>query len=535
MASPRRYAATSQSAPVNGIVGAAALATSTPAHVLVAASPPPTTGQVLQALGATTASWQTLGGSPATELDTTGAPVDVSAASPPSAGQVLTATGATAATWQTPSAGGVQDDPTVRTSGFTASANTRYYLAGNGYTVYMPAGPSDGDVVAFASVGLSYTPLRVITLDGNGALLTNTNVFYGNLSSLSCYLNGPLELAFRYYAVTGRWEPIAASSIFDAGLWPSVEYTDDQGRPSVADMSSAYSVLAKASVAGVLSSVSLQSDGVLGRCVGGSLRSLTPYEFAHNLYSSSGYTHGDATTGLSNPWPGFSFGFLHAHTTIWTGASDLIVAGAYSGGDSDSHFRQDKLILNNTGSQGSGTFKNIIWRKESSAASTIYRIRFEAPDPSSNQAEYVQTPGTCVLLRWEPSTQRWHLSAAFPSGGFDRGVVTTTAVATTIHTHTTNTNSRLIMYKAQVEAVVTSGTTVGDAALFDVTALFFRDSVGTVTQKDVTFVNGPYKDAGAAAWDVTFNISGSNISMQVTGDSGDTIRWRVVGQITEHG
>lgn len=52
---------------------------------------------------------QSAGGGPATQLDTTGAAVDVSGASPPSTGQVLTATSATTATWQTPGASSAAD------------------------------------------------------------------------------------------------------------------------------------------------------------------------------------------------------------------------------------------------------------------------------------------------------------------------------------------------------------------------------------------------------------------------------------------
>lgn len=47
------------------------------------------------------------GGGPATSLDTTGAAVDVSASAPPTTGDVLTATSATTATWQAPSGGGL--------------------------------------------------------------------------------------------------------------------------------------------------------------------------------------------------------------------------------------------------------------------------------------------------------------------------------------------------------------------------------------------------------------------------------------------
>lgn len=48
---------------------------------------------------------QSASGGPATQLDTTGAAVDVSGAAPPTTGQVLTATSATTATWQTPASG----------------------------------------------------------------------------------------------------------------------------------------------------------------------------------------------------------------------------------------------------------------------------------------------------------------------------------------------------------------------------------------------------------------------------------------------
>jgi len=47
------------------------------------------------------------GGGAADALATTGADVDVSASAPPTTGQVLTATSATTATWQTPSGGGL--------------------------------------------------------------------------------------------------------------------------------------------------------------------------------------------------------------------------------------------------------------------------------------------------------------------------------------------------------------------------------------------------------------------------------------------
>lgn len=89
----------------DGATGTADALGTTGADVDIGAAAPPSAGQVLTAVDATHATWQTpAGGGAADALATSGADVDVGAAAPPSAGQVLTATGATTATWQTPAA-----------------------------------------------------------------------------------------------------------------------------------------------------------------------------------------------------------------------------------------------------------------------------------------------------------------------------------------------------------------------------------------------------------------------------------------------
>lgn len=84
------------------------------------------------------------GGGPATSLDTTGAAVDVSASAPPTTGQVLTATSATSATWQTPASNGLwtyaflaADHTNTTTTptdvaglAFTPAASKRYEIEG---------------------------------------------------------------------------------------------------------------------------------------------------------------------------------------------------------------------------------------------------------------------------------------------------------------------------------------------------------------------------------------------------------------------
>jgi len=281
-------------------------------------------------------------------------------------------------------------------------------------------------------------------------------------------------------------------------------------------------------------------DSVLGRVEGSSIQELRPWMVAHNLYQGSGTpgTLFDTATGLQNPWLAFAQ-WPRCHSVRWQGAADVIVQGLYTDFSVVSpEFRQDKLIINDTGSLGSGTFRNIVWKKEDTAAGTSYRIWFESAVTSTDFAEYVQPPGTSVLLRWHPLLGRWLITPMVPSGRIDRGVATVnTAAPTTIHTHQTNLNNRLIVYKVQVWGLQTAGAATGDSALFDITAMFRRDGAGVVTEKDITFVNGPYKDAGAAAWDVTFVIvMGLTIEMRVTGEAVDTtIQWRVTGNITEHG
>jgi hypothetical protein len=104
------------------------------------------------------------------------------------------------------------------------------------------------------------------------------------------------------------------------------------------------------------------------------------------------------------------------------------------------------------------------------------------------------------------------------------------ASPTTIHTYTDpNAVSRgTICYDVLVTAIGPYG---GRYASFKTTAAFERDG-STITELDVTFMNGPV--ASDPAWDVTFSISGLNINLQVTGESngGGGVCWRAVGFIT---
>jgi hypothetical protein len=254
---------------------------------------------------------------------------------------------------------------------------------------------------------------------------------------------------------------------------------------------------------------------------------------AHNLYGDGGGALFNTDVGVQTWWQsGIFTSWSRAHGVRWQGASDLILRGVYVSPTSQDQ-RHDKLVYNDTGLNGSGTYKNIIWKNEDTgAAATNSRIRHEGAAPSTDFSDYVQTPGTVVLLRYYSSISRWLVTPAVPSGRVDRGVTTTDAVATIIHTHQTNLANRVIAYKVQVEALETVGTP-GRAALYDIAALFHRDGAGTVVQKGATAFLATIEDN--AAWDVTFTISGTTIQMKVTGDGTDTVQWRVVGNITEHG
>jgi len=124
---------------------AASLATTTN-PVNVAAATAPTTGQVLTATSATTATWQAIGtAATANALATATSPVNVSAATAPSTNQALIATSATTATWQfVPIAAGGTGGTTATSAynnlspmttlgdiEYESGANTAARLAGN--------------------------------------------------------------------------------------------------------------------------------------------------------------------------------------------------------------------------------------------------------------------------------------------------------------------------------------------------------------------------------------------------------------------
>jgi len=139
-----------------------------------------------------------------------------------------------------------------------------------------------------------------------------------------------------------------------------------------------------------------------------------------------------------------------------------------------------------------------------------------------------------VLKASSPSVANWAAESGGGGGSLadttdDATVQTTDATVTTIATYTTLADEKATSLKALVWA---RQATTDDTAKYVIEALFNRATGGVVTSKDENFLS-VYEDQ--AAWDVTFNISGSDIQIQVTGEAAKTIEWRIQLEVSEHG
>jgi hypothetical protein len=112
--------------------------------------------------------------------------------------------------------------------------------------------------------------------------------------------------------------------------------------------------------------------------------------------------------------------------------------------------------------------------------------------------------------------------------GIDATLQTVNATPATIHTVATSSNQVTV-----IEGMLFSrDNTANETAFYKFTAVF-DNNAGTVSQKGSTTVLDSYEDD--ASWDFDFNISGTNIEIQVQGDATNNVEWRLLANTGAHG
>jgi hypothetical protein len=102
---------------------------------------------------------------------------------------------------------------------------------------------------------------------------------------------------------------------------------------------------------------------------------------------------------------------------------------------------------------------------------------------------------------------------------------TTNATQSTLASYTTSTNDTVYAFTAEVTGIVSGG----DSASYEIKGTFKRVS-GTVTQIGPTLVTVSNEEN--VAWGgCTFDISGTDIRVRVTGLAATTINWKAFGNI----
>lgn len=108
-------------------------------------------------------------------------------------------------------------------------------------------------------------------------------------------------------------------------------------------------------------------------------------------------------------------------------------------------------------------------------------------------------------------------------------VQTTNAMPTTIATYATLANNRVIAMKVTVIGIDPSNPA---RAHFVAEVTILRDPGGVVSVLEDLFLKN-YKDN--PAWDLQFNVVGQSVAVDVVGFVGQTVEWRLIGGVSEHG
>jgi hypothetical protein len=108
-------------------------------------------------------------------------------------------------------------------------------------------------------------------------------------------------------------------------------------------------------------------------------------------------------------------------------------------------------------------------------------------------------------------------------------VQTTNATTATIASYSTLANSRIIALRYNVFGYDAVNDFAGHF-ISEVTVK--RDSLGTLTLLEELIIK---QFAENLNWDVSVNVNGIAIDIDVTGDVASTIEWRIIGGASEHG
>lgn len=277
----------------------------------------------------------------------------------------------------------------------------------------------------------------------------------------------------------------------------------------------------------------LQDLRILGRS-NSQIKGFDGYDVSRVLYDQGAYTGTSVAGGSStNDWNLGNATSLRTSAVLRppaiTGTGDASITGIdwpLPFTDSLQAVRL-KLFVNDLSTNG----QSYIFKHDDVAS--LDRNRFICPDGKDLYIE----PGQSVWM-WHAgdfqAAPGWIITPLEKAPGskrLDNTINTTDATVTTIARFQTTTDVSTTRFNFTVSATHTDTDT--DTAFFDVSALIHRDSGSTLTEKDVSFLNGPYKDAGAASWNVTLLRTGTVIEVQVTGEAAHNIRWRISGMAVE--
>ncbi len=119
------------------------------------------------------------------------------------------------------------------------------------------------------------------------------------------------------------------------------------------------------------------------------------------------------------------------------------------------------------------------------------------------------------------------------------GIVTDKFTATTSNNSTTTVKAIALSDNAtsQIDVLVTAKQTAGtsnpDGAAFSLRGAWYRDSGGAPVQVKGPTVMDSNPNANGAAWTAVLAVSGNNVNVNVTGDTGKTIAWTCVQQVQD--